>query len=353
MSNEQESFARKYFFSIAFVLALLLPLSDLILSKELRFADALRPIFIFAILGLGLNVVTGFTGLLNFGVAGFMAIGAYVQAILTCDIYPFQLGFWLGLLCSIICGAAVGFVLGLPTLRLRGDYLAIVTLGFGEIIQDCLRNLDVITKGSQGINPLPAPTLFGWEFTPGNYLPWYFLFLFLLLLVVKLNLNLEHSRLGRALLAIREDELAAACAGIETVRVKLFAFAFGAGLCSMAGALWASYLGSTGEPGNFDFQVSVLALCIVIVGGLGSIKGVLLGSFVMIGFNSILLEKLSKFLAQQGLVSTGNVFTSPSNWKYLIFGFALILMMRLKPQGLLPAKSSGAAADAALEQGAA
>lgn len=318
-------------------LAALLPLLDWFLPREFQIAELVRPIFIFAILGMGLNVVTGFTGLLNLGVAAFMAIGAYSYAILTCDIYPFQLGFWSGLLCAAVAGAGAGVVLGLPTLRLRGDYLAIVTLGFGEMMQDSLKNLDVITKGTQGINPLPSPTLFGYAFTANQPLPWYYLLLGLLAIVVALTRNLETSRVGRTLISIREDELAASCMGIDPMKAKLLAFATGAAMCSTAGALWGAYLGSSGEPGNYDFQVSILALCIVIVGGMGSISGVLLGAFVMIGFNSIFLSKLSDLLSQKGLIGD-SVYASPVNWKYMIFGLALILMMRYRPEGLLPSR---------------
>ncbi len=333
---------------VALILVLLLPVIDSYLPQDLVTSDLLRPIFIFAILGLGLNIVVGYTGLLNLGVAGFMAIGAYTYSILTCDIYPFRFGFWSAVPSAIVMGAVAGILLGLPTIRLRGDYLAIVTLGFGEIIQDSLKNLEVITKGIQSINPLPNPTVLKLRFegiqpvffaealTAEDYRPWYYLFLAILLVAILLVRNLERSRFGRALISIREDELASSCMGIHPVKNKLLAFAFGASLCSLAGALYASHLGSSGEPGNYDFLVSVVALCIVIVGGMGSIPGVLLGAVVMIGFNSILLVKLNTFLMQQGLVSTENVFSQPNNWKYFIFGFALILTMRYRPEGLLP-----------------
>lgn len=316
--------------------AALLPILDLILPADFRVSDSLRPIFIYAILGLGLNVVTGYTGLLNLGVAAFMAIGTYSYAISTCDIYPFQFGFWIALGLSAIIGFVVGIVLGLPTLRLRGDYLAIVTLGFGEIIQDSIRNLEVITKGTQGINPLPGPSLFGYQLG-GTYLPMYFLFLFLLAVCCLICSNLEQSRIGRAWISIREDELASSCMGIHPVKYKLMAFAVGASFCSAAGALWASYLGSSGEPGNYDFQISMLALCIVIVGGAGNISGVLIGALVMVGFNSLFLVKVSDAMMRNGLINTNSVFTSPNNYKYAVFGLALILMMRYRPGGLLPA----------------
>jgi branched-chain amino acid transport system permease protein len=318
--------------------AVVLPLLDLALPREYKVAELMRPIFIFAILGLGLNILVGYTGLLNLGVAAFMAIGAYSYAILTCDIYPFQLGFWWGSVGALLIGALAGFLLGLPTLRLRGDYLAIVTLGFGEIIQDSLRNLDSITKGTQGINPLPPPTLFGYTFHAENYVPWYYLFLAILAVLVALNYNLEHSRVGRAWISVREDELAASSMGISPVKSKLLAFSMGAAMCSLAGALYATSLGSSADPGTYDFQTSIIVLCIVIVGGMGNISGVLLGALAMIGLNSIVLVKLSAFLQRKGWMSTDNILSQPNNWKFMIFGLALILMMRFRPEGFLPSK---------------
>lgn len=320
-----------WFLCLFFAVALVFPIFNWSVPQVL-------PIFLFAILGLGLNILTGYTGLLNLGVAAFMAIGAYSYAILTCDIYPFQIGFWPAVALAFVIGIALGLLLGLPTIRLRGDYLAIVTLGFGEIVQDVLRNLEGITKGTQGINPLPYPKLFGYAFTADNTRPWYYLFLFILLALVILNRNIERSRIGRAWISIREDELASSCMGINPTKMKLLAFAFGAAQCALAGALWASYLGSSGEPGNYDFQISIIVLCIVIVGGMGNIGGILLGALVMMGFNSIVLESLSGYLKAHGFVSSQNVLSQPGNWKYLCYGLALILMMRFKPEGLLPSR---------------
>lgn len=321
---------------LALAFFILLPLGDYFLPESFRIAENMRPIFIFAILGLGLNIITGLTGMLNLGIAAFMAIGAYTYAILTCDIYPFQFGFWFGALAACLAGFFVGSLLAIPTTRLRGDYLAIVTLGFGEIVQDTLRNLESITKGTQGINPLPAPFILGYAFKAEDYKPWYYLFLLILLVVVTANKKLLNSTTGRAWRAVREDELAARCMGINSARVRLVAFGLGSALAALAGALWACYLGSSGEPGNYDFQISIITLCLLIVGGMGSIMGVLLGTFLVVGFNSIFLVKLSEFLTAHGLVDTNNVFTQPNNWKYAIFGLALILMMRYRPNGLIP-----------------
>jgi len=330
---------RRILFHWSFLLvAALIPVVELVLPGHPHIGDVLRPILIMAMLALGLNILTGYTGLLNLGVAAFMAVGAYSYAILTCDIYPFRLGFWSATLLTVLVGLTVGLFLGLPTIRLRGDYLAIVTLGFGEIVEDVLKNLDSITKGTEGINPLPSPTVFGYQFRPETYQPWYYLFLGFLALLVLLNRNLRRSRVGRAWISIREDELASSCMGINPMKMKLLAFALGAAQCSLAGALWASFLGSSGEPGNYDFQVSIIAVCIVIVGGMGNVGGVLLGALVIIGFNSIVLETATDFLKAHQLISSTNAFTAPGNWKYMLYGLALILMMRFRPEGLLPSK---------------
>jgi branched-chain amino acid transport system permease protein len=315
-----------------------LPAIDLLMPREMQFAVQFIPIFIFAILALGLNVISGLCGLLNLGIAGFMAIGVYTFGILTSEVYPFQIGFLPGVVTAMFTAGFAGLLIGVPTLRLRGDYLAIVTLAFGEIVQDLLRNLEVITKGSQGINPLPRPIIFGVTLNADHPLLWYYLLLGIVVLAVVVCHNVERSPFGRAMLAIREDELAARCMGVTAVRVKLFAFVTGAVLAGLAGALWASYLDSTGEPGNYDFQLSILALCIIIIGGLGSTRGVLVGAALMVGFNSIALAKISTLLSTLGLASTSSIYASPNNWKYFIFGIALIVMMRVRPQGLLPTK---------------
>ena len=319
------------------------PLLDFVLPS-VQLSAQMRTVIVFAILGLGLNIVVGWTGLLHLGIGAFMAIGAYAFGIATCEIYPFQIGFWPGILLAGAIGALAGFLLGAPTLRLRGDYLAIVTLGFGEIVQDALKNLEPITKGTQGINPLPTPWL-PFESVVGGVssetpFRWFYLYLAILIVVVFLARNLEFSRLGRQLFAVREDELAARCMAIEPDKAKLKAFAMGAALAAMAGALFASLLSSTGEPANYDFQVSILALCIVIVGGIGSITGVLIGAIVMVGLSNVLLPNLTQALQRSGIGSTGSVFASPDNYKYLIFGLALVLMMRYRPDGIVHSRKA-------------
>jgi len=318
----------------------LLPMSDGFLGPKLAFAGQLPQIFVYALLSLGLTVITGFTGLLHLGVIAFMAIGVYVYAIVTCPVYPFQIGFWPGLVLATVGGAIAGFMLGLPTMRLRGDYLAIVTLGFGEIVQDCLKNLEVVTKGTTGINPLPPPTL-PWigDLLGGShtYRPTYYLYLALLVLAVVLVRNLKRSRTGRAWLAIREDELAARAMGIGVAKQKLAAFSVAAALCAFAGALFAALRGTSIEPGYYDFQNSVMVVASVIIGGLGSLSGALLGALLIFGFNLIVLGKIADALGHH---ASTNVMADPKNWKCLIFGVVLVLMMRFRPQGLLPAREA-------------
>lgn len=322
---------------LALLLVAALPAIDLALPDSVKFASFMPSIMAFAIIGLGLNIISGFTGLLNLGAAAFMAIGVYTFSILTCPIYPFQIGFFPGLIAAGLAGGAAGLLLSLPTMRLRGDYVAIVTLGFGEIVQDVLKNLDAVTKGTQGLNPVATPALPGVTFGVESYLPWYYLYLTLLLAVVWLCHNLRQSRLGRAWVAVREDELAARAMGLSTPKVKLIAFAIGSALCAVGGALFASLRGTSIEPSYYDFQQSVIILCIVIVGGMGNITGVLLGALIMVGFNNIVLTKLTESMTRNGLTGD-NVLASPGNWKFLLYGLALILMMRLRPEGLLPAK---------------
>jgi branched-chain amino acid transport system permease protein len=304
-------------------------------------------IFIFAILALGLNVVVGYTGLLHLGIAAFFGIGAYITGILTVPSYPFQVGFTAALILSALGAALAGVVLGAPTLRLRGDYVAIVTLGFGEVTRYAIRNLEEITAGTRGLNPVPPPAPPDWVnsilatlgFDPNwmaDYRLFYYLTLGLLALVIVILSNLEHSRLGRAWVAIREDELAASCMGINAARVKLSAFALGAALAGMAGCLYATSLTSTADPEAYNFNRSVIMLCCIILGGLGSLRGTLLGVTLLVGFDKIFTPWIDQLIQQANINPQGNPLLTFSNWRLLVFGVALVLMMRFRPEGLLP-----------------
>jgi branched-chain amino acid transport system permease protein len=327
--------------------------------------DQLTVLFIFSILALGLNVAVGYTGLLQLGIAAFFGIGVYITGILTVGSYPFQVGFSVALIMATLGAALFGLILGAPTLRLRGDYLAIVTLGFGEVVKVTLRNLEEITKGTKGLNPIPPPQLPDWLTSIAgwfgiqnqwdrDYRLFFYLSLCILAIVVLVLRNLESSRLGRAWIAIREDELAATCMGINAPRVKLAAFAVSAGLAGLAGCLYATKLTSTSDPNAYDFNRSIIMLCCIILGGLGSLRGTLLGVFLLLGFDNILSPQIDQWIQDSGIRdsavswaksvspdSTGlasffNRVLTFSNWKLMIFGLALVLMMRFRPEGLLP-----------------
>jgi branched-chain amino acid transport system permease protein len=323
---------------LGFPEAVLFRLTGTSLGSQLTF------LFIFAILAQGLNVVVGYTGLLHLGIAAFFGVGAYLTGILTVPSYPFQLGFLPTVLVATVGAGLLGILLGAPTLRLRGDYLALVTLGFGEVVRFGIRNLEEITAGTRGLNPVPPPTLPAWLGVRADWSQDYRLFYYLalgLLLVVLLVLGaVQRSRLGRSWLAVREDELAATCMGISAARVKLFAFALGAALAGLAGCLYATKLTSTAGPDAYDFNRSTIMLCCVILGGLGSLRGTTLGVFLLLGFDNVLAPVLDGFIQKAGSGASGNVLFTFSNWRLMIFGLALILMMRFRPQGLLPAGSS-------------
>ena len=333
------------------VYPLLVPLENLIFRlTEISLGMQLTYIFIYAILALGLNVVVGYTGLLHLGIAAFFGIGAYLAGIVTVGAYPLQIGFWPALVVASGGAALCGLFLGAPTLRLRGDYLAIVTLGFGEVVRFTLRNLEEITAGTARAEPRAAPRGAGRlaaacrlaGITPDfalDYRLFYYLTLGALLVVILLVRNLEISRLGRSWVAVREDELAASCMGIRVVRVKLSAFALGSALAGLAGALYATTLGSTAGPDAFDFARSIMILAAIIIGGLGSLRGTLLGVLLLVGFDNVLSPLVDSLLQRADLAAALPKYADWfkfSSWKLMIFGLALILMMRFRPEGLLP-----------------
>lgn len=305
-----------------------------------QLGSQLTNLLIFAILALGLNVVVGYTGLLHLGIAAFFGIGAYVTGILTIQGYPFQTGFSIAAIMSTLLAGLAGILLGAPTLRLRGDYLALVTLGFGEVVRFSLRNLEEITGGVRGLNPVPPPSIPGLSDAAwiNDYRAFFYLTLGILVLVVVLLRNLERSRLGRAWVAIREDELAALCMGINVTRAKLAAFAVGSALAGLAGCLYATKLSTTADPNTYDFNRSIMMLCCVILGGLGSIRGTLVGVLLLMGFDTMLAPALDLWIQESNINPQGYAVLTFSNWRLLIFGLALIVMMRVKPEGLLPSQ---------------
>jgi branched-chain amino acid transport system permease protein len=302
-------------------------------------------VFVFAILALGLNLQAGYAGLLQLGITAFLAIGAYTAGLVVVGKYPFQLGVWGALALAPVIAGLAGLALGAPTIRLRGDYLAIVTLGFGEVVRVVLLNYENITDGPRGLNPLPdpwLPSLIKAPFAEGDterrlhFLTMYYLALGILVGLVILLRALERSRLGRAFVALREDELATSCMGFEPGRIKLIAFALGAAIAGLAGALYATNLTTTADPNTYDFNFSIMVLCAVIIGGLGSLRGALLGAAVLIGFDSVLSPLITSLIQKATGGDSTSVFLTFTNWRWLIFGVALILMMRLRPEGLWP-----------------
>jgi len=299
---------------------------------------------LFVMLALGLNIVVGFAGLLDLGYIAFFAVGAYAYALLASPQFGIHGSFLLLLPLGALVAAVFGVVLGAPTLKLRGDYLAIVTLGFGEIIRIFLNNLNRpvnITNGPQGITLIDPLQFAGislsktYTLGPLTFAPvhnYYFVFLLCAAAAIFLSLRLENSRIGRAWIAIREDELAASAMGINTRNVKLLAFAMGATFGGIAGGLFASFQGFI-SPESFTLLDSIMVLCMVVLGGMGNVGGVVLGALLL----TALPEALRYIgpLQQQWL---GRVFIDPSDLRMLLFGLALALMMLFRPAGLWPSR---------------
>jgi branched-chain amino acid transport system permease protein len=285
---------------------------------------------IFALLALGLNVVVGFAGLLDLGYVAFFAIGAHVAAYFGSEFRGIHLNFLLIAVLAIAITALAGILIGIPTLRLRGDYIGIVTLAFGEIIGEIAANGrqihlfgGTLTGGPHGMSAIDKIDLpFLEPFSALDLRPWYWFALVLVALTLVVNVRLRDSRLGRAWIAMRDDEAAAVCAGVPIVRTKLTAYAVGAALGGLAGAFLASYL-TTVSPTQFTFSFSIFILAMVVLGGMGSVWGVVVGSIVLSGINTYLLPKVSLEVDLSQIASG-------------IYGLLLVLMMLLRPQGMLP-----------------
>ena len=297
---------------------------------------------LYIMLALGLNIVVGYAGLLDLGYVAFFAVGAYCYALLASPHFDIHLPFWLLLPLSATIACVFGVLLGAPTLRLRGDYLAIVTLGFGEIIRIFLVNLNApinITNGPQGVNLIDPVRLGDFSLAQthallGAALPavynYYYLFLLLTLAVIFVSMRLEDSRIGRAWVAVREDEVAAAAMGINTRNVKLLAFAMGASFGGVSGGLFAGFQGFV-SPESFTIIESVTILCMVVLGGMGHIPGVILGAVLL-----VVLPEALRYLGPAQQMLFGRVLADPADLRLLVFGLALILVMVLRPSGLWP-----------------
>jgi ABC-type branched-subunit amino acid transport system permease subunit len=310
----------------------------------------------YVILALGLNIVVGFAGLLDLGYVAFFAIGAYSWGIIgstqltnvlnlpPVDAHLLALLFWPMVLVAALVAAFFGVLLGAPTLRLRGDYLAIVTLGFGEIVPIVFLELDAYTNGTNGIVGVRSPAFFGINWSVITPTPYYYLILALIAFTIFTNLRLRDSRLGRAWIAIREDEIAAASSGVNLVTTKLFAFGMGAFFSGIAGAYHAAKLGQV-SPDNFGFGDSVIYLAMVVIGGIGSIPGVIVGALAVYSINQFLLAQLDTLAADPSnvlytvknfIIEHGVQGFTFGNVRNLVFGIILVVIMIFRPEGLIP-----------------
>ena len=297
--------------TLAILLALGLLVFPLIFSTYQ--VNIMTQAFMYVMLGLGLNVVVGLAGLLDLGYVAFFAVGAYGYALLNLH---FGLGFWAVLPVAGVMAALMGLLLGFPVLRLRGDYLAIVTLGFGEIIRLVLENWTDFSKGPSGISGIPRPGFFGIDLTIESHFKYmYYIVLSLVVLTIFVVGRLKDSRLGRAWIALREDEIACESMGINRTQTKLTAFALGAMWAGLAGVIFAAKTTFI-NPASFTFMESAIILSIVVLGGMGSSLGVIMGAFLLI----LLPEYLRAF----------------SEYRMLLFGGIMVLIMVFRPQGLIP-----------------
>jgi ABC-type branched-subunit amino acid transport system permease subunit len=290
---------------------------------------------VFVLLAIGLNIVVGLAGLLDLGYAAFFAIGAYTYAYGSSTFSGVHAPFLFMLVLGAVIAATFGVLLGAPTLRLRGDYLAIVTLGFGEIVPIVFLNADKYTEGTNGIGGLDMPSLPGVQFDFLNPWPFYLLMLVIVTIVMIFVYRLQESRIGRSWMAIREDELAAASNGLNTVTTKLLAFALGASTAGFAGVFNASKL-TLVSPDQFQSTVSFSILAMVVLGGMGNIWGVALGAFVIYTIQVVLLKQLNAFFeALQVPILQDINFVQ---YQFLLYGLALVLMMLFRPEGLFPSQ---------------
>jgi branched-chain amino acid transport system permease protein len=298
---------------------------------------------LYVMLALGLNIVVGFAGLLDLGYIAFYAVGAYVYALLASPQFGLHLPFWVILPIGALVAAFFGVILGAPTLKLRGDYLAIVTLGFGEIIRIFLNNLSRpvnITNGPQGIAGIDPFTVGSFSFARPEKLlgidfsgpiKYYFLLMALTVGVIVITIRLQNSRLGRAWEAIREDEIAARAMGIDTTHFKLLAFAMGASFGGLAGGTFSAIQGFI-SPESFVLVESIMVVSMVVLGGMGNIWGVIVGAVLLSFVPEILRWTVTP--VQEALF--GRILIEPEVIRMLLFGLALVLVMLFRPAGLLP-----------------
>lgn len=342
-SGSQQAAGPKVWFGIALFAVVLAVLPFVLGMAGQSWVRTIDFALLYVMLALGLNIVVGFAGLLDLGYIAFYAVGAYVWALLASPHFNLHYPFWMILPAAVCLAGFFGVILGAPTLKLRGDYLAIVTLGFGEIIRIFINNLDApinITNGPQGINRVDSfsvgglafgrtQALLGFRITgPEKY---YYLLLLLVIIIVIICVRLQNSRIGRAWQAIREDEIAAKAMGINTRNIKLLAFSMGATFGGVAGAMFSSMQGFV-SPESFSLTESISVLCMVVLGGMGHIPGVILGAILLSVFPEFLREVVVPL--QQHIF--GSVVFDPDGIRMLLFGLALVCVMIYRPAGLWP-----------------
>ena len=333
------------------VLVFLLPFTASNGDAYQSYMEVATLVGIYISMALGLNIVVGMAGLLDLGFVAFFAVGAYTYGIFStaqaANFMPFGTfplsgeSFWIFILIGCFVAALFGILLGIPVLRVKGDYLAIVTLGFGEIIRIIFNNLDRpinITNGAMGIPSVTPPRLFGVDFLfPSQF---YYIVLVILLFTIFTVRRFEHSKIGRSWKAVRENEIAAQSMGVPLVRTKLMAFAIGASFSGMMGVVFAAKQAFV-DPTSFTLLESITILVMVLLGGMGSVPGVVLGAAVMTILNLQVLTEISNWLNQlslSGVLSIPDAL-SPAKMQRLIFGLLLILFALYRPKGLLPAKN--------------
>lgn len=335
----------------AVILGVMMPVIGL---QNSYYLDVITQVGIYVALAIGLNIVVGFAGLLNFGYVAFYAFGAYLYAVFAspqaANFIPAALAhfplsgnwFWLFLLIGMIMAGLLGVLLGFPVLRLRGDYLAIVTLGFAEIIRIVFNNMDKpinITNGPKGISPIEPPAIMG--ITLNQPIHYYFIVLLVVVITIIISRRLDASRIGRSWAAIREDEVAAQSMGVPVVKMKLLAFAIGASFAGAMGVIFAAKQTFV-DPSSFGFMESIGILSMVILGGMGNVGGAIVGAVAVVMLQLNILKEFSEYLGQlaaQGILNIPSQ-VDPAKYEKMIFGLILILTCIYRPQGLVPAKRS-------------
>ena len=329
---------RWVYVAAALVFAIVFPLLEIAGFVETFWLRLGIRVLTYTLLALGLNLVMGETGLLHLGYVAFFAVGAYTTAILSSPRLGYHWNFWELIGLSVLLAMVFGFVVGLPTLRLRGDYLAIVTLAFGEITRITFNNWEPVTNGPGGIPGIYEPSVFGWLID--QPVEFYYLILVAVVLVTILITNIKNSRVGRAWNALREDEIAANHSGIHSTRAKMLSVVLSSGIAGLAGSLFAYYQEFI-NPTYFIFMQSVIVVCMVVLGGMGSVPGAVLGAVVLDTTPEIIRQTFTNWLPN----ALGSDFlptvqralqTDFDRYRMLIFGVVIVIMVIFRPEGLLP-----------------